>query len=289
MKNIKSKLIPYFFILPNLIIFMVFVIIPAFNGIYYSFTDYNGLDAPEFIGLDNYKRILNDPQFIEVFVNTITYSLFVLVFVFIFALLFALLLQGPLKAKGFFRAVFYWPTMISFVIVGLIWRFGLGDELGIVNYLLELGGQEKIKFLTHGTLAFATVIIATVWCRAGFYMVMFISGLQSIPESYYEACKIDGANKIQTFIKITFPLLKPTNILVLVLLLIDAFKSYPLILSLTGGGPGMETTFLVQHIFTYGFEKQQLGYASAMSVIMFAILCILVGVQFKYSKGGVIN
>ena len=191
-----------------------------------------------------------------------------------------------MRFKGIFRAVFYWPTLISFIIVGVTWKWMLGDSFGIVNYLLSNMGLEPVRWLTDGFYANVAVIAASIWSRAGFYMIMFIAGLQSIPISYYEASDIDGASAFQRFRWITFPLLKPTNFLVLILSMIDAFKAYPLVFSLTDGGPNKATTYLVQSIYEQGFNKNQFGYASAMSVCLFLILSILTFVQFKVNKGG---
>jgi alpha-1,4-digalacturonate transport system permease protein len=193
-----------------------------------------------------------------------------------------------IKFKGVFRAIFYWPTMISFIIVGVTWKWLLGENFGIVNYILSLMGHEPVKWLTSGLGATFSVIIATLWSRLGFYMVIFIAALQSIPISYKEAAEIDGATKVQMFKNITFPLLKPTSLLVLILSMIDAFKSYPLILALTEGGPGKSTTYLVQYIYEYGFTRYEIGYASAMSLILFIILSTLTIFQFKSTDGGIV-
>lgn len=284
--NLKRGAAPYFFILPNFVIFLIFVVIPAVYGLIYSFTNYDGLSEMKFIGLKNYIKIVKDREFWEILGKTGIYAAIVVPGIFVISLVIAMLLSQEIKAKGLFRAIFYWPTMISFVIVGLTWKWILGENFGILNYIIVLVGNEPVKWLTSDFYANFSVVVATIWSRIGFFMVIFIGGLQSIPVSYYEAASIDGATKWQTFKAVTLPLLRPTSLMVLILAMIDAFKAYPLIVSLTGGGPGKATTYLVQYIYQYGFERYEIGYASAMSVILFVILSIFTVIQFRLSKGG---
>lgn len=286
-KNPKWKSIaPYLFILPNLIIFSVFIVLPAIFGLIYSFTDYDGLNDMNFIGLANYIDILSDAQFWGALSRTGVYAAVVVPLLFASSLGIAILLIQQVRMKGIFRAIIYWPTMVSFIIVGLTWKWILGGSFGIANYLLSLMGLEPIGWLTDPVFANASIVIATLWSRIGFFMVIFIAGLQSIPQEYYEAATIDGASKLRSFRAITLPLLKPTSLLVIMLAVIDAFKAYPLMFALTGGGPGRETTYIVQHIYQTGFTSQQLGAASAMSIVLFVIIGIFTLLQFKLAKGG---
>lgn len=281
-----NVLTPYLFILPNFVIFLFFIVIPALFGFYYSFTDWDGLNKITWVGLDNFKEILSSSEFWDSLGRTLLYTVITVPLLFAVSLLLAGFLIREIRMKGLFRAIFYWPTMISFIVVGVTWKWMLGYDFGIINYLLTLVGHEPVKWLTDGFNANLAVIGATVWSRTGFYMVMFIAGLQSISVSLYEACEIDGASPLQKFVHITLPLLKPTSFLVLILSLIDAFKAYAMVFSLTSGGPNKATTYLVQSIYEYAFQKNQMGYASALSVILFAILCTLTLIQFKVNKGG---
>ena len=197
-----------------------------------------------------------------------------------------MLLIQQIRLKSLFRAVFYWPAMISFIIVGLTWKWIFGSSFGILNYMLEQVGLPAIGWLTDAFWAKVSVIIATLWSKIGFYMVIFIAGLQAIPTDYYEAARIDGATRTRIFLRITFPLLKPTSLLVLILTLIETFKQYPLLFALTSGGPGKTTTYMVQHIYETGFQKLELGLASAMSVLLFLIIGLFTIVQFRLAKGG---
>jgi alpha-1,4-digalacturonate transport system permease protein len=283
----QQKRAAYAFILPNFIIFTTFFLIPAVYGVIYSFYKHDGWSKPKFIGWNNYKAILADPVFWKVLQQTFVYAIVSVPLVFAVSLLLAMLLtQDGIKGRGLMRASIYWPTMISTVIVGLMWRWIFGENFGIINYLIQLFGGTSVPWLTSDFFAKATVIVATVWSKAGFFMIIFIGGLESIPTSYYEAATIDGASKLRQFWNITLPLLKPTSFLVFVLSIINAFKEYPLVLTLTGGGPGDSTTYIVQYIYETGFIRFKMGFASAASMIMFVILAILTLVQFKIGRGG---
>ncbi|CAG7653946.1 carbohydrate ABC transporter permease [Paenibacillus allorhizosphaerae] len=281
----KMGAIPYFFVLPNFLIFSIFIVVPTIIGFIYSFNEYDGLNPMEFIGLDNYKEILANGEFWSALGKTALYALIVVPSIYCLSLAVAMMLIQQIRAKGLFRAVFYWPTMISYIIVGLTWKWIFGD-FGVLNYVMTLFGVEPIHFLSNSLFANVSVIIATVWSRLGFFMVIFMAGLQAIPNDYYEAARLDGASKLRVFWNITLPLLKPTTVLVVMLSLIDAFKAYPLLFALTGGGPGKETTYIVQFIYETGFVKQELGMASAMSILLFILISLFTAVQFRLSKGG---
>ncbi|MBP1153763.1 MULTISPECIES: sugar ABC transporter permease [unclassified Paenibacillus] len=283
----KFQLTPYLFVLPNFLIFSIFIIVPTIMGFIYSFNEYDGLNPMEFIGIENYMNVFTNEMFWSALGKTALYAAIVVPLIYCLSLAVAMLLIQEIRLKGFFRAIFYWPTMISFIIVGLTWKWIFGD-LGILNYILSLFGADTIPFLSSPFYANLSVIIATVWSRLGFFMVIFMAGLQAIPGDYYEAAHLDGASKLRSFWSITLPLLKPTSFLVIMISLIDAFKSYPLMFALTGGGPGRETTFIVQYIYEVGFMRQELGVASAMSVVLFVIISLFTILQFRLAKGGAV-
>ncbi|MGF7030767.1 alpha-1,4-digalacturonate transport system permease protein [Paenibacillus mucilaginosus] len=277
--------IPYLFVLPNLLIFNTFIVIPMVIGFIYSFHEYDGLNPMEFVGFGNYTEIFANDEFWSALGRTALYALIVVPAICCLSLAVAMMLIQPIRCKGLFRSIFYWPTMISYIIVGLTWKWIFGD-FGVFNYLMTLLGMEPLHFLSDSFYANVSVIIATIWSRLGFYMVIFMAGLQAIPSDYYEAARLDGASKPRVFWSITLPLLKPTTVLVVMLTLIEAFKAYPLLFALTGGGPGQDTTYIVQYIYETGFAKQELGMASAMSVILFVLISMFTALQFKLSKGG---
>nr|WP_028590601.1 sugar ABC transporter permease [Paenibacillus massiliensis] len=285
-EKLKRSLAPYLFVLPNFVIFLTFIVIPAFVGFVYSFHEYDGLNEMEFLGLQNYAAVLANGEFWASLGRTGLYAAVVVPGIYALSLGIALLLIREVRLKGLFRASIYWPTMISYIIVGLTWKWIFGDSFGILNHILSTLGFGSIGWLTDPFYANLSVIIATLWSRVGFFMVIFIAGLQSIPVDMYEASSLDGASRWRTFRDITLPMLKPTSLLVFMVALIDAFKAYPLMFALTGGGPGKETTFIVQYIYEIGFSKQELGMASAMSVILFVIIGAFTALQFRLSKGG---
>ena len=286
MKSFERKVFPYLMLAPTLLVFGVFLFYPALNGVWISLTKWDGVNPQKFIGFQNYLKLAADKNFWESFANTILFTAFSVPLIYAAALGLAVLLTGEIKGSNFFRAVFYWPTMISSIVVGLTWRFLLGEDFGVVNYLLTLMEKSPVKWLTDARNAMMVIILVTVWSMAGYYMVMFVSGIKGISQTYYEAARIDGGGAWQQFWYITLPLLKPTSLLVIVLSTINVIKTYPLVFALTQGGPAGATKFMVQTIQETGFEKSQMGYASAMTMVPFLVLSMFTSVQFKVNRGG---
>lgn len=286
MKSFERKIFPYLMLAPTLLVFGVFLFYPALNGVWISLTKWDGVNPQKFIGFQNYLKLAADKNFWESFANTLLFTAFSVPLIYAAALGLAVLLTGEIKGSNFFRAVFYWPTMISSIVVGLTWRFLLGEDFGVVNYLLTLMEKSPVKWLTDARNAMMVIILVTVWSMAGYYMVMFVSGIKGISQTYYEAARIDGGGAWQQFWYITLPLLKPTSLLVIVLSTINVIKTYPLVFALTQGGPAGATKFMVQTIQETGFEKSQMGYASAMTMVLFLVLSRFTSVQFKVNRGG---
>ncbi len=286
MRSLEQKIFPYLLLAPTLVIFGLFLFFPAINGLWISLTKWDGVNPQKFIGIQNYARLLSDRGFWESFLRTIFFTVVSVPFVYVSSLGLAVLLTGERKGSDFFRAVFYWPTMISTIIAGLTWRFLLGEDFGVINYLLAAMGKSPVKWLTNQNNAMGVVIFVTAWSLSGYYMVMFVSGIKSISETYYEAARIDGAGAWHQFCYITLPLLKPTSLLVIVLSTVTIIKTYPLVYALTQGGPAGATKFMVQTIQETGFEKNRMGYASAMTMILFMMLALFTVIQFKMNQGG---
>ena len=286
MKSFERRLFPYLMLLPMIVIFGVFLFYPALNGLKISFMKWDGINPQEFVGLKNYSKLLGDKAFWRAFTRTIAFTAMAVPGIYVAALGLALLLTREVKGSDFFRAVFYWPTMISSIVVGLSWRFLLGEDFGVINYMITTLGKSPVKWLTDPKIAMGVIVFVTVWSLAGYYMVMFVAGIEAIPRDYYEAAQIDGASFWQQFRFITLPLLKATSLLVLVLSTVTVIKTYPLVYALTKGGPAGATKFMVQYIQETGFEKSQMGYACAMAMVLFAVLAALTIAQFKLNKGG---
>ena len=280
--NFHQTLAPMLFLLPNMIIFLLFIIIPLFQGLRMAFMDWGIFTVPEFVGLKNFGNLFKDDVFLITIKNTIVYSFFTVVLLTVVSLCLALMLsRNSMKGERVFRAIFYIPSLLSMIAVGIAWRFILGDEMGIINYVVRRLGGDGIPWLTNGNLAMMCVIVVSVWASSGYYMIMFISGLQAIPSDLYEAARIDGSSAWNTFWRITLPLLKSTVLVVLVLATIASFKAYELIVTMTKGGPGYATKFIVQQVYQVAFQEDRMGYASAMSIILMIIIGIFTLVQFR--------
>lgn len=286
MNNWKRKVFPYVLILPTILLFGTYIFYPAVNGFIYSFYKWDGIGKMKWLGLENYTDLIGNRQFMGALSRTMSYTFVCIPLVFCVALLLALIVSKDLKGVSFFRVTFYFPFMLSAIITGFSWRFMLTEDFGIISYLRSLAGADPIPFLTNPTFAFWTLVVITVWSSCGYYMMMFVAGLKNISFSYYEAARIDGADSLQCFTYITFPLLKPTSLMVLVLSSLHIIKSYTLVKAVTDGGPGTATKFLVQLIYETAFQKEKLGFASAMTMVLFAILALFTIVQFKLNKGG---
>lgn len=279
--------IPYLFLLPNVLIFALFVIIPAIQGLAMSFTDQGIFTEPKFVGFANFVELFHDEVFWITFKNTLVYSFLTVIMLVAVSLLLALLLsKSTVKFEKGFRAAFYIPSLLSMITVGIAWRFILGDEMGIINYFLRSLGENGVPWLTDGTFAMLSVIMVTVWTYAGYYMLIFISGLQAIPGELYEAAKVDGASPWYSFRKITIPLLAPTTLVVSILATINAFKAYELITTMTKGGPGYATKFIVQQVYQVAFAEDRMGYASAMSIVLMLMIGGFTVFQFAANRGG---
>ena len=282
--NFHQILAPLLFLLPNMFIFLVFIIVPAFQGLRMSLMDWGVFTDPVFIGFRNFAELLQDSVFWVTFVNTIVFSVSVVGLMVVSSLILALLLKrNTLTGERVFRAVFYIPSLLSMIAVGIAWRFILGDEMGVMNYLMRSMGGTGVAWLTSGRLAMMSVIFVSVWAGSGYYMVIFISGLQAIPTELYEAARIDGSSSWNTFWLITIPLLKSTLLVVVVLGTIASFKAYELIFAMTKGGPGYATKFIVQQVYQVAFMEDRMGYASAMSIILMLLIGFFTALQFAFS------
>ena len=284
----RQKIIPYLFLTPNLLIFSIFIILPAIIGIYYSFTDVDlfHMNDFDFIGFKNYIDLIQEEDFLLAISRTGLLVLIVFPLIFVFSMGLALVIVKPLKAKGFFRASYYWPVMISAIVVGIIWNWILGGQFGMFNTIWTSLGFEASDTLTNTPFAWGSVITAIVWSRSGYYMIIFMAALLSIPVSLYEAAEVDGATTWQKFWGVTFPSLRPARLMVTILLVMEIFKTYPVVLTLTGGGPLDTTTFTVQYIYETAFRHYDIGYASAMSVVMLLFVTIISAANFFLNKGG---
>jgi alpha-1,4-digalacturonate transport system permease protein len=284
---------PYVFVLPNLLIFGIFILFPMLLNFAYAFTG-GASFFPEqrpWVGTENFANLLAcenhlDPNtctedlFWRAIYNTIWYVVFQVAGMVLVSLITALVLNRNIKARGFFRSVYFYPVLLSPIVVSLIWKWILQDS-GLLNGILTAWGYEKLPFLVNAQWAQFWVVMISIWAFMGFYTLILLAGLQSIPADLYEAAAIDGANPWQSFWGITMPLLTPTMVVVLVLSLIRAVQVFDIVFAFTGGGPGTATLYLVQFIYNYGFASpnKQFGLAAAASLLMAGVLVLLTVVQ----------
>ena len=278
------------FMLPFFILYTIFTIWPVIQGFYVSLHKWGLMGKQAFVGLDNYKKFLGDKNFWGALSNTVKFVIITTPALVIVAMALAMLANRPVGAKKFFRISFYLPSILSVSVASFIIKNVFSPYTGLMNSLLHLlhlipGGTE-IQFLQTKSLAWMVVSSMTVWWTVGFSMMLFISALQDIPADIYEAARIDGATRAQQLWYLEIPLLKPTTWLVVLLQMIACFKVYAQIDLITGGGPAKATRPLIQYIFETAFDKNNMGYAAAMSFVLFAILLVLSLVQQSLQRRG---
>lgn len=275
-KPLRSRLVPYLFILPNMAIFAVFTLYPAFNG--FNISLYSSSNARTFtwVGTDNYARILRDDAFWAVVRNTAVYAVAFVAIAVTVAIAIAVLLQAQRRAKGFYRAVIFVPVLISPVVVGLVWNWVLERKGGLLNSALASVGLGQPGWLIEPNLAMGAIIVVAVWMHAGFYILILLAGLQGIDPVLYEAARMDGASAWVQFRSVTLPMLSPSIVVVVVLATINGFQAYDYIFTLTGGGPVGATTLVVQYIYDSAFRSPiRYGIAAAASALLFITIFTL--------------
>ena len=278
----RYRMWSFLFCAPNIILFIVFFLIPAVIGVWYSFTNYNGLSRLEFIGLQNYDRLFHDVEFYSVLLNTIKYTVVSVPLCYVVSLGLALLLANDrIRGNAITRILVYWPTLLSSIMVGVTWKWLFSESYGFINYMLTVYGIEPVRWFSNPTSAFITTIVASAWSGCGVNMLIFIGGIKQVPQDLYEAARIDGATWWQQFKVITFPALKPLSFMVILLEIVGSFKVFAMPLTLTNGGPGTATTYMTQYIYKTGFERLDVGYSSAVSMIMFVILLLVSYLQTR--------
>ncbi|WP_154796360.1 carbohydrate ABC transporter permease [Occultella kanbiaonis] len=283
--KLRNTFIGWTFILPNFIGFAVLTLVPVLILFYLAFTSWNVFGAAEWVGLENFQDLITDRTFHTALRNTGYYALMHIPLTLAVSLGLALLLNTKLRGVAFFRTVAFFPYITSIVAIAVVWNMLFSPETGPVNqFLMALGIDNPPGWTTSTTWAMPAVALVSTWRDMGYYMLLFLAGLQAIPGELYEAARVDGANKIQRFWNVTVPSLRPTTFFVTVMLTIASFKIFDLILVMTDGGPGTATLVLSQYIYRKGFEEQQFGYASAVAIVLF-VICITVTVfQFLINK-----
>lgn len=278
-KNIQALA----FLLPALLVLGAFTAWPMISALRLSFTDASGFGKEEWVGFENYTRIFTDPVIINAVVNTALYALLFTPTAVALALALALLLNDPrLPFRGFFRTALFLPFIISLAVAAIAWAYLIDPQVGLLNYWLGTAGIRIGNVLQDPVLAMPAVAFVAVWKSFGFYMVIFLAGLQDIPGSLYEAAKVDGAGPFTRFRHVTMPMLSNTTAFVLIFALIAALQAFDQIYVMTGGGPYGHTETVVMQIYTSGFRKLDVGFASALSYVLLAATLLLSVIQFVF-------
>jgi ABC-type sugar transport system permease subunit len=281
----NQRLAPYLFVLPNMLIFGVFVVYPAINNFNISLYDSrNGRDFT-FVGGANYEELFSSDAFWSAARATAVFAVCFVVLTTVLSVALALLLNRRIKGRAFFRAVFFLPVVLSPVVVGLIWSWIFDRGNGLLNTVLAGMGLGRPGWLVDGGLAMTVVIFVGLWMHLGFYILIILAGLQGIDPTYYEAARMDGATSWQQLRQITLPLLRPTTMVVMILSLIAGFQAFDYIWTLTGGGPIGATTLMVQYIYENAFQSPiRYGLAAAASVVLFVTVFALTLLNFLYGR-----
>jgi multiple sugar transport system permease protein len=282
----ERLLVPYIFISPNIIVFAAFMLFPILFAFYMSFHEWSLIGVPQFNGLDNYVRMVHDELFWQSLGHTVVFTAGTVPTSIALGLAAAMLLNRELPARGLLRSVIFLPVIVSGVVTALVAAWIFNDNYGVINSLLKAAGLEPIPWLSSPTWAMPSLIITTLWIRIGFCMVVYLAGLQGIPSEYYDAAQVDGASGWRQFRHITWPLLVPTTFLLLVINVIFSFHVFDLIYVMTGGGPGFSTTVLVQYIYESAFASREMGYASAMGIVLYLLIVVLTVFQWRVSRQG---
>ncbi|MEF9865253.1 MAG: sugar ABC transporter permease [Oscillospiraceae bacterium] len=283
--NARNTAIGMSFILPNFIGFFMFIMVPVIFSFYLSFNEWDGFNEIKFVGLKNFTRIFKDTVFRAALWQTFVYVVFTVLITLVASLGLAVLLNQKLRGVNFFRSAVFFPHVASIVAVGVVWNAMLQKDFGPVNEFLRFLGMTNPPGWTASTdWSIPSVIIVSVWQNMGYFMIVYIAALQDIPISLYEASTIDGANKWQQFKRITLPMLTPAHFFVFMMLTINSFKIFSLIMVMTEGGPGTSTTMLSYYIYNQSFVAWDYGKASAASMILFIIVATITVIQFRVEK-----
>jgi multiple sugar transport system permease protein len=279
----KETLVAALMLAPNLTGLLIFMVIPTVASFVISTTNWNLLGSPGWAGLENFREAFGDELFWTTLRNTAVYVFCKVPLNVFLSLLLAVLLNHSLYGRTLFRAILFLPMIASSVSVALLWQ-PLFLSNGLLNNLLAALKLPTLMWIYNPKTSMMSVIIVALWKELGYYMVMFLAGLQSISGSYYEAANIDGANGIQQFTRITVPLISPTTFFVLIISIIGSFQIFDLTTVLTGGGPANSTNTIIMYVYQAGFKFFRMGYASALSAILFIIVLVITIIQNWSSK-----
>ena len=283
--SFRNDLTAYSFLSPYIILFTIFLLLPAISGILISFFKWGIMGSPKFRGLKNYYKVLNDDLFIESLINTFYFTLMTAVPLVIIGLLLALFVNQKIKGRNIVRTLIFLPHVISVSAVGIIWVWVLDKNIGLLNYyFIEPFGFEPIGWLVQESTSMPAISITTISWTVNVNMIIYLAGLQDIPEDLYEAAKLDGANKWNLLIHITIPMLRTVTLFVIPLTVIGCWKIFGQAYIMTNGGPGTSTYTIAQYIYSMGFQYFKMGQASVAGVVLTLITLVFTLLQLKAMK-----
>ena len=283
MYNKKIQIVGLYFVLPTLIIYGIFLIYPMITAFHYSFFKWNLLSDKKYIGLSNFAKMINDKRFWNSYITTFHFTLISIVLIIILSFILALILEKSFKFKNVFQSAIFIPVILTMVSIAVVWQFMFQSTGILSNLFIDLFGT-KVKWLTSTKIAPYSMILVNVWKMTGYYMIIFIAGLLNVPNTFYEAARVDGANYFERLIYITLPQMKNTFILVFVSGVIFSFAAFPQQYVMTEGGPGRSTEVLALLIYKQAFEFTKFGYSSSISVAFFASLLLFSVIQLRLFK-----
>ena len=283
MYNKKIQIAGFYFVLPTLIIYGIFLIYPMITAFHYSFFKWNLLSEKKYVGLSNFAKMINDKRFWNSYITTFHFTLISIVLIIILSFILALILEKSFKLKNVFQSAIFIPVILTMVSIAVVWQFMFQSTGILSNLFIDLFGT-KVKWLTSTKIAPYSMILVNVWKMTGYYMIIFIAGLLNVPNTFYEAARVDGANYFERLIYITLPQMKNTFILVFVSGVIFSFAAFPQQYVMTEGGPGRSTEVLALLIYKQAFEFTKFGYSSSISVAFFASLLLFSIIQLRLFK-----
>lgn len=276
----------YVMAFPTIIGLIILNIIPFFYSFYLSFTESDGFGAPQWVGMSNYTRMIQDVSVWRSVGNTFYFTLLVVPLGVFLSLVTATLINSKIKGADFYKTIYFLPMVVAPAAVAMVWRWILNSEYGILNYALSFIGIDKIKWLSSSRFAIPSIALVSIWSTVGYNLIILLSGLKNIPDSFYEAADIDGASPIRKFWNITIPLVSPTLFFVMITTLMGALKQFDLLYIMIGAtSPAMEKSQTILYLFyKYAYIINEKGYASSIVILAFLIIMLFTALQFILQK-----
>lgn len=284
LRRMRREWDAYLFLAPGLLLFSVFTVFALLFAFYLTFHEWSMIEPDKpFVGLDNYKRLAEDERFRRAVINTAYFTGGSVPFTMMIGLGIALLLNQPIHGRGLFRTLYFLPVVTPFVVVAIVWRWLYNGDFGLFNYYLLKTHliDEPLLWLSDQNLAMPAVILMSIWAGVGFSMVIYLAGLQAVPEELYDAAKVDGAGAFARLRYVTIPMLRPTTLFLLVMGVIGSFQIFTQIFVMTNGGPVDRTTTMVFYIYEAAFKFYEMGYASTLAYLLFLMLLGLTALQLR--------